>query len=152
MSHQLLLWILLVVPLLSLFLMNKKDLKRFMPVTLFTAVTSGIIYEIGIMVGVWYFQETAFPFIMYGLLPAGAIWVFRFTYGRFGLYLVTNAIIDLAFAFILIPWFSRIGLIGLGTWSSLIIYLTNFVHACLLYGYQMWQETIFALNRRDRTE
>jgi hypothetical protein len=132
--------------------MNKKDLKRFMPVTLFTAVTSGIIYEIGIMVGVWYFKEIAYPFVMYGLLPAGAIWIFRFTYGRFGLYLVTNAIIDLVFAFIVIPWVSRMGLIGMGTWSYVIIYIITFGHACLLYGYQIWQETIFALNTRDRTE
>ncbi len=141
MSPHLLLWILLIVPVLFLFLMKKEDLKRFMPVTLFAAVTSGIIYEIGIMAGFWHFREIAFPFVMYGAPAAATIWVFRFTYGRFGLYLVTNAIIDLVFAFIVVPWFNRMGLIGLGTWSGLIIYLINLGHACLLYGYQMWQES-----------
>lgn len=147
--NQLILWMLLVVPLLSLFLMKKEDLKRFMPVTLFTAFTSGIIYEVGIMIGVWYFREIAFPFVLYGMFSAVAVWVFRFTYGQFGLYLVTNAIIDLGWAFVIMPLFNQIGLIGIGRWTPIIIYILSLGHACLLYGYQMWQETIFALNRRD---
>ena len=151
MSNQFILWLFLIVPLLTLLLMKKEDIKRFMPVTLFTAVTSGIIYEIGIIAGVWYFREIAFPFVMYGVLPAVAVWVFRFTYGRFWLYIVTNAIIDLVFAFILFPWFARRGILGIGPWTCLIVYFVNFVHASLLYIYQMWQETIYALNLKKRS-
>lgn len=144
MSNQLILWMLLIVPLLSLILMKKEDVKRFMPVALFTAFTSGILYETGIIVGVWSFRAIAFPLVLYGLFPTVAIWVFRFTYGRFGLYMVTNAIIDLVWAFFIWPWLSKMGLIGIGPWTPLIIYLLSLGHACLLYGYQMWQETIFA--------
>jgi hypothetical protein len=151
MSNQLILWMLLIVPLLSLFLMKKEDLKRFMPVTLFTAFTSGIMHQILIMTGAWYFREIAFPFVLYGLFPAIAIWIFRFTYGRFGRYMLTNAIIDLVWAFVIVPWFNKIGLIGTGTWTTLIIYLVSLGHACLLYGYQIWQETIFAHTERVKT-
>jgi len=141
MDPQLILWMLLIVPLLSLFLMKKEKLKRFMPVSLFTAFTSGIIYEIGIIIGIWYFQTIAFPFVLYGFFPAVAIWVFRFTYGRFGLFIATNALIDLVWAFIIFPWLSKMGLIGMWPWTPLIVYLFSLAHSCLLYGYQMWQES-----------
>lgn len=152
MSNQLILFLFLIIPLLTILLMKKQDIKRFMPVTLFTAFTSGIIYQIGIIAGVWYFREIAFPFVMYGFLPAVAAWIFRFTYGRFWLYILTNAIIDIGFAFILFPWFDRRGILGIGPWTSIIVYLINFVHASILYIYQIWQETIFALSLRKRSE
>lgn len=140
MSNQLLLWLLLIAPWLTLLLMNKEDLKRFMPAALFTAVTSGIIYQIGVAAKIWHFREIAFPIVMYGPLPVVALWVLRFTYGRFWLYVVTNAIIDLGFAFVMIPWFGWRAILGIGPWTGLIVYAINFVHAALIYGYQMWQE------------
>ncbi|GAB6180926.1 hypothetical protein JCM14036_22450 [Desulfotomaculum defluvii] len=140
MSNQFIILLLLVVPWLTLLLMKKEDLKRFMPAALFTAFTSGIIYELGVMAEFWYFREVAFPLIMFGLLPVAAIWVLSFTYGQFWRYAITNAILDLGFAFVLFTWFGWRELIGVGPWTRIIVYIINFLHSILIYGYQIWQE------------
>lgn len=146
MSNQVILWGMLVFPWLTLFLMKQEVIKRFMPITLFTVVTHAIIFESGITLGLWSTKETIFPFnqtlpFVYGAIPAFTMWIFRFTYGRFWIYMVTNAIIDYGLAYIILPWLVARG-IGTLSGSSLVLGIT-IIHAILLYIYQMWQEGIF---------
>ncbi|MGE5404622.1 MAG: hypothetical protein ACM3PP_06750 [Candidatus Saccharibacteria bacterium] len=140
MSNQYILWISLVVPWFTLLLMNKDDRKRFMPAALFTAFSSGIIYQLGIVFGFWGFREVAFPVVMYGPLPVVALWVLKFNFGQVWRYILTNAIVDLGFAFVLFPLFSMRDIIGTNPRTGLVVYAINFVHSLLIYSYQMWQE------------
>lgn len=140
MNNQLLMWSLFILPWLTLFFINMKDLKRFMPTTLFTALTSGIILQIGYSTNLWYFRESNFTLVMYGLLPLVLLWIIRFTFGHFWIYMVMNAIIDLVFAFVIMPWFGRIGIFGVENWTSVSIYIINLIHSIVIYGYQRWQE------------
>ncbi|HEX9061211.1 MAG TPA: hypothetical protein VF941_13605 [Clostridia bacterium] len=140
MNNQLLMWSLFILPWLTLFFINRKDLKRFMPATLFTALTSGIILQVGYSTNLWYFREASFPLIMYGLLPIASLWVIRFTYSSFRIYMVTNAILDLVFAFVIIPCFGRVGVFGVWNWTSVSVYIINLIHSFLIYVYQKWQE------------
>ncbi|MDD4766077.1 MAG: hypothetical protein PHF87_00640 [Desulfotomaculaceae bacterium] len=48
MNNQLILWSMMLLPWLTLFLMKRDDLKRFMPVGLLGAITSMIAAEAGI--------------------------------------------------------------------------------------------------------
>ncbi|WP_312335863.1 hypothetical protein [Anaerospora hongkongensis] len=146
MSNELLLWGSFIVPWLTLFFMPKQDIKRYMPVGLLTAVLSALIIDIGIAFGLWSTSQTVFPFsllppIIYGL-PVFAMWVFKLTYGRFWLYAVTNAVLDLAFDYLILPWLASRGMFDYNL--SIIDFIITTTHAWLLYGYQMWQETIFA--------
>ncbi|AFC29113.1 hypothetical protein PM3016_2225 [Paenibacillus mucilaginosus 3016] len=131
---------LLVVPWLTILFMDEHERRRFMPTTLFTAVTSGLIYEFGMMLNFWHFEEVSFPLVMYGLLPIIGMWVIRFTYGHFLRFMVVNAILDLGFAFVLAPMFDSIGILGSNPYTGLYIYTINIFHAASLYGYQVWQE------------
>lgn len=107
MSNQAILWSMLILPWLTLFLMKKEDIKRFMPVALFTAVTQAIIVEVGITLGfLGGGRETLFPLnqmptFTYGAISVFTMWIFKFTYERFGLYIAVNAIIDYGFAYII---------------------------------------------------
>ncbi|WP_274363378.1 hypothetical protein [Paenibacillus thermotolerans] len=134
---------LFVIPWLTIFLMDREKLKRFIPAALFTGVTSGIIYEIGIMLNFWHFKEVSFPLVMYGLLPIMLLWVLSFTYGKFWTYFIVNAVLDLGFAFVLAPIFSTVGILGINQNTGVYIYAINFIHAALIYGYQVWQEGSF---------
>ncbi|MTV50958.1 hypothetical protein GJ688_18745 [Heliobacillus mobilis] len=142
MSNQVFSWILLIVPWLTILFMKEEDRKRYIPSALFTAVTSGIIYQLGMIANLWYFGDVNFPVIMYGLFSIAAIWVLKFTYGRFWAYIITNAILDLGFAFLLFPWFGRREIIGVGPWTGLFVYSINFFHSALIYGFQLWQDDI----------
>lgn len=152
MSNQALQWSMLILPWLTLFFMKKEAVKRYMPVALLTAVTGAIIVESGITLGLWSVTETLFPLnqipvYIYGAIPAFTMWIFRFTYGRFWLYVATNAIVDIGFAYMILPWLVNRGILGfLG--SSFQVYLINIGHELLLYGYQLWQDDAFARSER----
>ncbi len=146
MSNTVILWSMIIVPILSLFFMKKADIKRFAPVALLTAATGAIIVESGITLRLWAVKETLFPLnqmppYIYAAIPIFTMWIFKFTYGRIWLYVITNAIIDVGFAFVILPWLVRIGIFEFLS-SSLLVYLINIVHEFILYGYQMWQDNI----------
>ena len=147
MSNQTFLWASFIIPWLTLFFMKREDIKRFIPVALFTALLSLIIGEIAGSLRFWEAGETVFPFkathpTVIGALPVVTMWIFKFTYGRFWVYLVTNAILDLGFAFVFFPWLVLRGMMAFLS-SSLIVYLLNWVTQIVIYGYQIWQEGIF---------
>lgn len=148
MSNQVIILIMFIVPWLTIFFVRKQNLNRFISAGLFTAVTSGVIYQFGIIFGFWYFKEISFPLIMYGTLPVAAMWVLIFTYGRFWKYTLVNAILDLGFAFVLTPWFGQREILGTIPWTGLIVYIINFIHAALIYAYQVWLDGVTLKERK----
>ena len=143
MSVHTLFWLILIISWITIIFIKKKKVKRFMPAALFTAISSGVIYQIGNELKFWTIKDAIYSLLAYGPLPVAALWILRFTYGRFWLYAIVNAILDLGFAFLVFPWCGKIGVLGVGPWTGLIVYIINFIHAMLIYGYQMWQEHIF---------
>jgi hypothetical protein len=138
-------WSMFFIPWLSLFFMKKEELKHWMPVTMFAVVLTTIIHDVGTTLGFWATRESTFPFYQmfpyyFGTMPVLTIWVFKFTYGHFAKYFITNTILDIGFNFFLLDYFlpSR-GLFDLkiSPFSSLPITL---IHAVVIYGYQMWQD------------
>ena len=142
MSNQVILWSMLIVPWLTLLFMPREETKRYMPVALFATVTSAIIHDAGITLGFWTVGETAFPLhrlttYIFGLMPVLTLWVFKLTYGRFWLYMVTNTILDIGFNFQFLNVFlpSR-GILTLDVPPLQALPIT-LVHAVMLYGYQI---------------
>ncbi len=151
MSNNFIMWSLALVPWLTLFLMKKDDIKRWMPVAMFAVVLTTIIGDIGVRLGVWATQESPYPFnemlpYFYGTMPVLTIWVFRFTYGRFWPYMITNTILDIVFNFFILNYFlpSR-GIIDFNISPFLSLPVT-LLHAVVIYGYQMWQDDVLLIN------
>lgn len=158
MTNQLILWATLIVPWLTLFFMPKEDIKRWMPAALLSMTTSAIIHDMGIRLGFWFVLETAYPYsqltpYLFGLVPALTIWVFNFTYRNFWVYMATNLILDIGFCYVFLGMIlPRLGILTLGI-PPYGVLLINMLHATLLYGYQIWQEGIFARSEKnERTE
>jgi len=91
MSNKAILWSMLVPPWLTLFFMKRQEIKRWIPAALFVMVTNTIIVEVGVTWHIWETHENAYPLsemisYIYGVLPVGAMWILKYTYGRFWLY------------------------------------------------------------------
>lgn len=145
MNNQLILWSMMLLPWLTLFLMKRDDLKRFMPVGLLGAITSMIAAEAGISLKLWAIRETIFPLSLIlphrlGLAPVVTIWLFKFAYGKFWRYIAVDAILNLVYTFIFAPWLATRGIWANINGTYLSIYLIVTIDGLLLYIYQMWHE------------
>lgn len=143
MSNQFFLWSTLIFPWLTLFFVKKDELKRFLPVSWFTIVINTIFYEVGITINFWKIREATYPFTemppyFFGFYPVITIWLFKFSYGKFWLYMALNAVCDAVFAFLLCPWMVSRGIFYYV--SSLAVFLFAMSIAIAIYAYQMWQE------------
>lgn len=143
MSNQTLLWGSVVLAWASTLLLKRRELKHYMPVALFCSLAFAFIFESGITLQWWAVKEPSYPLVnvpifIYGPYLVATIWIFKYTYGRFWLFLITNIVLDYILIFYLIDWF-----IQRGVWEAYISYfqalLITTALAILLYGYQMWQ-------------
>jgi len=137
----------LIIPWLTLFLVKKNDIKRFMPVAFFSIIISVIVTEAGITTGLWNIWETTFPLSQiptytFGIIPVVVIWIFKFTYGQFWLYFVLDCVLNLVFVYLILPLLAGRGILDFT--PAPIHIITSVAHDVLLYGYQIWQEGIFA--------
>lgn len=147
MSNQVLLWGLFIVPWLTLILMPKQDIKRYLPAGLLATVLCIITTEIGIANGWWYIRETTYPLAVmptytYGAFPVVTMWALKYVYGRFRYFLVTELFLNTFFAIIYVPWIASRGIKDFD--ARLILFFFAWAMGLILYGYQMWQEGIFA--------
>lgn len=150
-SNQVLLWGTLIVPWLSLFFMPKDDIKRYMSAGLLGGFMSILVSEAGVANGWWYFRETTYPLAMmssytYGLFPIIPMWLFKYTYGRFGVYLAVDTVLNIGFAFFILPWLGSRGIIDFD--AGLIVLFFESVIASIMYIFQIWQEGIFVRSEK----
>ncbi|WP_223226251.1 hypothetical protein [Sporomusa sp. GT1] len=155
MSNQAILWSMLIVPWLTLFFIPKENIKYFMPVALFSALTSILVVEAGENLGWFTYAEVALPlrthsYVIFGLNIVTTIWLFHFAYGRFWFYLAIDIILNFGFIYLFHVYFlgSR-GLfqeIGITPFVNAVITTLDGV---LIYGYQMWQEGILVRSEKN---
>lgn len=144
MSNQIIVWAMLILPWLTLLFMRKEDIRRFIPLALFSMVITSIAIEAGISLNLWHIRVTTYPLnhtmsYVYGLAPVVTMWLFKFTYKRFWIYAAVDTVFNLVFGFILTPWLASRGIKDLIT-SRFTVFLIVSGLAVLLYLYQMWQE------------
>ncbi|MCU9615177.1 hypothetical protein OEV98_16740 [Caldibacillus lycopersici] len=152
MFTKILLWVLLIAPWFTLFLLKKEDIKRYMPAAIFATLLM-IIYniiaanqhhwELNIRLISW--LKPLFTSGIFGAFPVITIWIFYFTYQRFWIYLLTNIILDFMFAVFPVHYLLQdvLGIYHLETtttWERFIIFV---VESVIIYGYFKWQEGIF---------
>ncbi len=146
MSNQMLLWAMLILPFLTFFFMGKKYIKRYIPAGLFAVLVSTIIGDVGGTFHFWVRHETAYP--LHNLSPWNislhmvvTMWVLKFTYRRYWVYLIVNAIFDLVYAFFFLNTFlPNKGIYNYVAITSFQVWLINLVTANLIYLFQVWRE------------
>lgn len=141
MSNKLILWSSLLLPWLTLFLMKKDEIRRFLPVGMFAALTSIIFVDIGSTLNLWTLKENIYPFSKLfpyhlGAGPIATMWLFKFTYKRFWRYVSIDVIYNLIFSYLLIPWLAFRGIRENVNATNFSLFLIVTLQGLILYVYQ----------------
>lgn len=148
MSNQTILSSIFILSWLSLLFMKKEDIKRFFPVGLFATVTSAMILETGITFGWWVYSVKLYPLqsvpYLYGPIPVATMWLFKFTHGRFWLYIGVDFLLNLLYTLGFEYYFlgSR-GVLQFQNVSAMLDVFMTSALGVIIYAYQIWQEGIF---------
>lgn len=148
---QVLLWAVLIVPWLSLFLMQKSAIKRYIPVTILTALLTTILFEIAYTYDWWALHKDILPWgsitntaFTYGGYAVATMWIFYLTSHNFWIYIVTELVVNAFWAFIGLHWivdkFLGVATFSIKSWQWFLI---EIVVVLLLFAYHRWQEKIF---------
>lgn len=145
-------WLILIVPLLTLFFLNKKQLKHYMPVGILSSFLMALYNIVAyndnhwiIKVNIISWLEPLFTPGIFGIFFVITIWVFYFTYTRLWIYLITNIVIDFMFAFFPIHYILQnkldiYELINITPWGRFLIFVS---FSIVIYCYQKWLEEVF---------
>ena len=152
MFNKVILWLLFIAPWLSLFFMKKEGIKRFMPVTLFTALLVTIIYEIAYTYEWWELKVTIVPWghitnvsYAYGSFMIGTIWIFYLTFKKFWLYLAANMVVDGLDAFLIREFMESRSIIHYINISKFNLFLLMLTLSLIAFGFQVFYERVFKL-------
>lgn len=150
MMVNILLYASLFLPWLTLFFASKETIRRYMPVTIFTAFLMTIIFQIAYTYKWWTIHEYIVPWgymidvsFAYGIFSVGTFWIFKLTSHKFLLYIVVNFILDFIMCFIALPTLKIFGISEYNQISSWQYLLVTFGLSFVIYVYQKWQEKIF---------
>ncbi|MCZ8520366.1 MULTISPECIES: hypothetical protein [Paenibacillus] len=153
---KVILWAFFILPWLSVFLMDRSAIRRYMPVALFATVLNTIAYQIAWTYNWWQYKITLFAWdkvaqihTVYGVFLVGTLWIFHYTFRKFWVYMLVNLGTDLIYAYGFRTLWKILGVTapqGIMPPIGSVIIMTGF--ALLLYAYQMWQEGIWGAGGR----
>ncbi|MFB6469067.1 hypothetical protein ACE38V_20145 [Cytobacillus sp. Hz8] len=132
--------------------MKREGIKRYIPVTIFTALLVTIIYELAYTYKWWELKVTIVPWgyitnvsYAYGSFLIGTMWIFYFTFKKFWLFLVANIIADGIDAFLIREFMELRGIIHYINLSNWNLFIVMVALSLIAFGFQVWQEKTFKL-------
>jgi len=143
-NNQFIFWSILIIPVGSLIFLPQKDIKRYMPAALFTALTNTIIVDMGVSWNWWTINESIYPLneilpLAFSFLIA-EIWILKYTYGKLLLFLVVEVLLTFVFILLVQPWLSYLGIFVRINVTNFLAYTPAIPQFIAIYLYQMWQE------------
>ncbi|MBS4172675.1 hypothetical protein [Bacillus sp. FJAT-49736] len=135
-----------ILPWLSIPFIGSKTFKRFLPGSLFMCfylIIEGIIGEKNKW---WWFPIRIKPNVLgefpliFGPFLVGSIWIFKYTFGKFALYMKTNLLIDAFFTYILLHYFKKVGYVSLVRFSKFKLSILFLIKSVVMYGFQFFYE------------
>ncbi|MFD2209597.1 hypothetical protein ACFSMW_07730 [Virgibacillus halophilus] len=140
----------LILPWFTLFLASPITRKKFMPVTIFTALCMTIIFQIAYTYDWWAIHKQIVPWgymtdvsFAYGIFSVGTFWIFKLASHRFSLFIVVNMVMDALMAFVALPILNVLGVATYENISAWQYFLVMFALSFVIYGYHVWQRKIF---------
>jgi hypothetical protein len=131
---------------LSLLLMGKVTVKRFLPAGLFITVVVAIEDLIAQKLNWWRWYVKLHPQLS-GIVPfllgpffIGSLWILKLTYGKFFRYIILNLMVDSIFTYVLVDWLKKLGISSLVRLKKYQLSLLFFLKSLLLYGFQFAKE------------
>lgn len=144
------LWIVLMVllPLFSLPLMGKKTITRFLPGGIFMSlylIAEGRFAEKRKW---WWFPYSVKPNVLaefpliFGPFLVGSLWILKYTFGKFNLYLLVNILVDAFFTYFGLNWLNKIGYVSLVRLTKIQLSIVFLIKTFVLYGFQVLYEKV----------
>jgi hypothetical protein len=144
MKHpKLLLLLVLVIPWISVPLLGEKSIKRYVPASVLICLVVRLESVIAKKRKWWWVFERLHPKLtgefplIWGGFFVGSLWILKFTYGKFPLYLITNFVVDSIFSFLAEPFLKSIGILSLVRLKKIQLTAIFTFKALLLYIFQM---------------
>lgn len=135
-------YVMVLLSWLSLPLLGKRAIKRFLPASILTTLIEGIHVQTGKRRKWWVFYNKPNSYISgefpYNIGPflIGSMWLLKWTYGSFKQFILLFAIVDCAFVLMMSTVFKRIKIFTLVRINKIQFFLYFFLKAFLLYGFQ----------------
>jgi hypothetical protein len=141
--------IMTLLPWLTVPLLGVNTLKRFLPSSIFMSlylIAEGRLAE---KKKWWWFSFTVKPNVL-GEMPliigpflVGSLWILKWTYGKFNLFLLINIIVDSLFTYIGMDLLKKIGYVTLVRLTKSQLSMVFLIKTFLLYGFQVIYERCF---------
>ncbi|MDQ0229644.1 hypothetical protein [Metabacillus malikii] len=82
--------------------------------------------------------------LTFGPFLVGALWIMKYTYGKFKHFLILNIIIDNFFSYVVMDWFKKINYVYLVNLSKFKLSLVFLIKTFLLYLFQIiYDKTVY---------
>ncbi|MFC0558514.1 hypothetical protein [Halalkalibacter alkalisediminis] len=134
----------MIIPWLTFPFIGKRTIRKFWPGALFMSLFLLGEGTIAQKRNWWWFYQKLKPNVT-GIIPLtvspffiGSLWIFKFTYGRFWLYMFINFIVDSFFVYVLLRWFTRIRYVTLVEMNKFQLSLCFLVKSILMYAVQSY--------------
>ncbi|WP_245805818.1 hypothetical protein [Bacillus alkalicellulosilyticus] len=138
-----------VLPWLTVPFLGRTVFKRYFPATVFMSLYLLAEGRLAEKRKWWWFSYNVKPNVL-GELPLivgpffiGSLWIMKYSYGKFGLYMLINAIVDGLFTYIGLSGFKKIGYVTLVRLSKHQLSLVFLIKTFVLYGAQVLYEKYF---------
>ncbi|WP_066050785.1 hypothetical protein [Robertmurraya korlensis] len=149
--NQVILWGLFIGPWFTLLFIGNMHLKRFLPVALLVTVINTIIYQAAYHFNWWremplfkWDKIANIPWVYSAYLVA-TIWIFRLTYGRFIIYMITNLLLDGGYIYGWYPIQQKLGMAS-GDMSPHITFAIMIAVSLIIYLFQVWYEKDYKIH------
>jgi hypothetical protein len=143
-----LLILMMILPWFSIPLLGRGTIKRFLPASILIACVVKINNITAKKRNWWEFYNSIhpkipgdIPFIL-GPYLILSIWILKLTYGKLTLFMITNAIGHILFAFPGMKLLKRLGIVSLVQMKPIQLTLLLTIRGFLLYGFQFVIENI----------
>jgi hypothetical protein len=140
----------LILPWFSVPLLGYQVFKRYLPSTILMSLYLVMEGRLAEKRKWWWFPFHIKPNVI-GELPLifgpffiGSIWILKYTFGKFKLYLFVNVIIDSIFTYYGLNLFKKIGYVSLIKLTKFQLSLVFLIKTFVLYGSQLLYEKIFS--------
>lgn len=152
-----LLFIMMILPWITVPLLGKDAFKRYLPAGLFISLIVRIVNVIAKRRKWWWWYETIHPKLsgvipfMLGPFLVGSMWILKWTYGKFLKYIMFNFVFDSFFTYIVVQYLTKFGIASLVRMKSIQLMYVFAALSLLLYIFQWLKENIGCLRFWNQT-
>ncbi|MED3574815.1 hypothetical protein ACTHO0_09455 [Cytobacillus praedii] len=146
-QNKLIMLLIMILPWLTIPLIGKKSIKRYLSAGIFISIIVTIESFIAKKRRWWWFHVKIHPNIqgefplIWGPFLIGSLWILKLTYRNFYRYIILNLIIDTFFTYAFVNFLQYKGIGTLGRLKKIQLSLLFFFKSLLLYGFQTVKET-----------